>query len=200
MKEADVDGYEIFRHAIVERDERAWATIHARYRLLLVTWANHCGASTATSEAAADIADRALARAWIALTPKRFTAFPTLAHVLAYLRACVRTTAIDCARAQIAAERSVISADPIASPEQVVLANFDRAALWHMVLGLVTTPSEHIALVTSCVYGLPPRAIQSRYPQLFPDVAAVYATKRNLFYRLRRHYEVLRLCEELVSS
>ena len=180
MKEADVEGYELFRHAIVERDERAWATIHAHYRPLQLAWASRCGASTATNEAAADIADHALARAWAALGPESFTAFPTLAHVLAYLRACVRTTAIDCARAQTAAERSVISADAIDSPEQIVLADFGRTALWHLVLGLVASPTEHVALVTSCVYGLPPRAIQSRYPQLFPDVAAVYTTKRNL--------------------
>jgi DNA-directed RNA polymerase specialized sigma24 family protein len=200
MTEPDAEGYELFRRAIVERDEQAWATIHARYRPLLAAWACRCGASARTSEAAADIADRALARAWAALTPASFTAFPTLAHLLAYLRICVRSTAIDCARAQFTAERSVISTNPIASPEQIVLANFDRTTLWHMVLGLIASPTERVALIMSCVYGLPPRAIQARYPQLFPDVAAVYVTKRNLFYRLRQHQEVRRLCEELVSG
>jgi DNA-directed RNA polymerase specialized sigma24 family protein len=200
MKEPDAEGYELFRDAIVERDEQAWATIHARYRLLLIAWARRCGASARTSETAADIADRALARAWAALTPASFTAFPTLAQLLAYLRTCVTTTAIDCARAQTAAERAVMSADTIASPEQIVLTDLDRTALWHLMLGLFATPTERVALITSCVYGLPPRAIQSRYPQLFPDVAAIYATKRNLFSRLRQHQEVRRLCEELVSG
>lgn len=194
------DGYELFRRAIVEQDAGAWAMISVRYRSLLIAWAARYGANAAHGEAGADIADQALARAWVALTPARFAAFSSLRQLLAYLRTCVATAAIDSARAQSQFDSlsEQLPGDTINSPEQIVLAGLDRSALWRTVLGLTTTPAEHVTLVESFAYNLPPRAIRARLPQLFPDVAAVYAAKRNLLDRLRRHPEVLRLREELV--
>ena len=196
------EDYELFRRAIVERDEDAWAAIYARYRPLLVVWAARSNARAAHTEASSDIADQALARAWSALTPERFAAFSTLPQLLAYLRACVTTAAIDCARAQVQFEALVQRqpAQPAASPEQLVLADLDRTALWRLVFGQTMTPAERVALIESFASGLPPRAIQELHPQLFPDVTAVYTAKRNLFVRLRRHRELLRLREELALS
>jgi hypothetical protein len=201
MTERDQEGYELFRRAIVERDSEAWAAIYTRYRPLLLTWAARCNVRTARGEAASDIADQALARAWAALTPERFAAFPTLKQLLGYLRACVATAAIDSARAQALSDHVVLQlhASTAASPEQIALADLDRVALWQVVLGLAVTPAERVALVETFAYGLPPRAIQARHPHIFPDVAAVYTTKRNLFDRLRRNHELLLLREEAVS-
>jgi hypothetical protein len=54
-------------------------------------------------------------------------------------------------------------------------------------------------LVESFVDGFPPRTIRARHPQLFPDIATVYHSKRNLLDRLQRNRDVLLLHEELVS-
>src|SRR5262245_35562382 len=101
-----VDGYDLFHRAVVGRDADAWSTICARYRHLLISWAVRCPAAQETGEFYEDLADRALARAWAALSPEKFAAFPSLETLLAYLRACVATTAIDAARAQRAQERA----------------------------------------------------------------------------------------------
>jgi DNA-directed RNA polymerase specialized sigma24 family protein len=188
--------YELFRQAILHRDADAWAAIHTRYHSLLVSWAYHNSAQGCL-ELPADIADRALARAWAALTPDRFAEFPSLASLLSYLRTCVKSTAIDIARAQSASERAwqQIDADEPATPEQIILDRLDRDALWQLVIGLANTPSDRITLIESCVYGLPPRAIQARHPELFPNVASVYTTKRNLFDRLQRNHDLLRMRE-----
>jgi len=196
MIEQVEEEYELFRQAIVYRDADAWAAIHARYHSLLVSWAYSSGIQGCL-ELPTDIADRALARAWAALTPDHFAEFPSLASLLSYLRTCVKTTAIDIARTQAANERAwqQIAADEPATPEQIILGNLDRDALWQFVIGLANTPSDRITLIESCVYGLPPRAIQVRHPELFPNVASVYTTKRNLFNRLQRNPDLLRLCE-----
>ena len=196
MIEQVEEEYELFRQAIVQRDADAWAAIHARYHSLLVSWAYHSGAQGCL-ELPADIADRALARAWVALTPDRFAEFPTLASLLSYLRTCVKTTAIDIARAQTASERAwqQLDAGEPATPEQIILGKLDRDTLWQLVTALAITPSDRITLIESCVYGLPPRAIQVRHPELFPTVASVYTTKRNLFNRLQRNQDLLRLRE-----
>jgi DNA-directed RNA polymerase specialized sigma24 family protein len=202
MDEQERERYELFRRAILLRDEQAWAAIHTCYRPLLVSWARRSCARVRIAESVDDIADRALARAWVALTPASFTDFLTLAKLLAYLRTCVTSTAIDCARMQAAAERALAaaSADTIATPEQIVVASFDRAAFWRTVIALTASEAERIVLVESFAYDLPPRDILARHPRLFPDVAAVYGAKRNLFARLHRNREMARLHEEYAPA
>lgn len=202
MDEREYENYELFRRAILLRDEQAWAAIHARFRPLLVAWAHRCCAKMQILDCCDDIADHALARAWVALTPARFMAFPTLAKLLAYLRACVTTTTIDCLRAQAVIERSQarLSGGAAASTEQIVLASMDRAKLWGMVLGLVASEAERVVLIETFAYGLSPRDILTRHPRLFVDIDAVYSARRNLFARLQRNREIVRLREEFLSA
>ena len=189
--------YELFRLAIVERDEAAWATLHTRYRALLIAWVCRCGAWAPAGETAADIADQAFGRAWAALTPDRFAAFPTVGQLLSYLRACVTTTIIDNARAQASVERVFSSVRSAAadSPEQIVLADLGRDELWQTVIELAATPAERIVLVETFACGLPPRMIQARHPRIFADVASVYRAKRNVLARLRHNQDLRHLCD-----
>ncbi len=192
------EGYDLFRRAIEGRDADAWADIHTRYQSLLITWVQRCSAAAYCDEDTADLADQAFARAWAALSPARFAQFPSLAALLAYLRACVNTAAIDAARAQAVREREcqISQANLVASPEQIVQADLDHAELWRIVAALTTSPVERIILVESFIYDLPPRAIQARHPKIFVDVAAVYTAKRNLLTRLQRSAELLPLRRE----
>ena len=96
------NGYELFRRAIVERKDESWAAVAARYRPLMITWAARCPVVHAEGECCEDLADQAFARGWRALTPEGFARFPSLAALLAYLRACVTATTIDAARARSA--------------------------------------------------------------------------------------------------
>jgi len=196
------EAYELFRRAIVERNADAWAEIHARYRPLLMSWAARLSARSQIGEWYEDIADQALVRAWLALTPEGFAQFSSLARLLAYLRNCVASTVIDGIRAQASRERVLhtLEINSPAPPEQVVLANIDRDALWQAVSAVVATPAERIMLIESFVYDLPPRAICSRYPEFFPDVTVVYTTKRNLLNRLRRNSDLQQLRESFVSQ
>ena len=126
--QSQLDGYELFRRAIVERDEQAWIESAARYRPLLAAWASRCSASAALTESYDDLADQAFARAWSALSPERFASFPTLAALLAYMRACVSTTVIDHARSELSRVRleQAIQADEVATPEQLIMDQFQR--------------------------------------------------------------------------
>jgi DNA-directed RNA polymerase specialized sigma24 family protein len=190
-------GYELFRRAIVGRDEDAWIEIGARYRAMLIGWASQCSATGATGEPCEDIADRGLARAWRALTPARFVSFPNLPALMAYLRACVFATAIDSARAQIVRERAYqkLELDSVASPEQVVLDEIERVELWQVVLDAIGSEQQRIVLVESFRLNLPPRAILARHPDLFPDIDAVYMSKRHLIGRLQRSPKVRRFLQ-----
>jgi hypothetical protein len=201
MKEQPIDGsegYDLLRRAIVERDEQAWAESVARYRPLLAAWAVRASARARLNERSEDIADQAIARAWAALGPERFAAFPSLGALLAYLRVCVTAVVIDGARAQAAHERIAqrLEAGAPPSPEQIVLQRLSLAELWRLVSNFAETRQERAVLVESFVYDLPPRAILARHPELFADVAEVYAIKRRLLRQLQHNPELQRMCEE----
>ena len=189
------ESYELFRRAVVERDRFAWAILAEHYRSLMIAWARRCQAARAVNESCEDLADRAFARAWAALTPERFVDFPSTAALLAYLRTCVTATAIDAARAQATYDRtaSLLAASETPTPEQVALEQLDRDELWHLLSQLVSSEVERVVLVERFVFDLPPRAIQSRHPALFPDVTLVYASLRNLRERLRRNADLQQL-------
>jgi hypothetical protein len=196
------DSYELFRRAIVDRDERAWTESATRYRPLLAAWASRCSASATLTESYDDLADQAFARAWSALSPERFASFPTLAALLAYMRACVTTTVIDHARSELSRDRleQSIQADEVATPEQLVLDQAQRQEVWRLVESAVTTEQERVVLRETFVYDLPPRAILRRHPELFADAHTIYTTKRNLFDRLQRSPELRQMYQEWQSA
>ena len=186
--------YELFQQAILRHDQDAWIEIGTRYRPLLISWASQCSAAGASDDQCDDIADRALARAWAALTPDRFAQFPTVAAVMAYLRTCVTATAIDSARAQVVRERAhdKLEPSPIATPEQVVLDEIEREELWQVALHAAADERERVVLLESFRLELPPRTILARHPDLFDGIGAVYLAKRHLLGRLQRSWELRR--------
>jgi hypothetical protein len=192
------DGYDLFRRAFVERDEQAWAESTTRYRPMLISWAGRCSASATIMERCDDIADRAFARAWSAISPERFAKFPSLGALLAYLRACVTTAVIDCARNEILNERlyQVAAADDVATPEQVVLTEQNRQEFWRLAGSLAQTEQERVVLSEAFMYDLRPRDILARHPRLFAAPNEVYTAKRNLLERLRRCPELRQLYQE----
>lgn len=154
---ASLDGYELFRRAIEERDELAWAESAARYRRMLIFWARRCIARTTIGECCDDIVDYAFTRAWKALSPERFAGFSSLAALLGYLRGCVSTAVIDCARHEMMFDRlfQVIEADNVATPEQIVLDQLDHSKLWQIVNSVVQNDQEQHILIES--YASPSR-------------------------------------------
>jgi DNA-directed RNA polymerase specialized sigma24 family protein len=191
----NIDGYELFRRAIVERDDQAWAEGTARYRAMLIAWVGRCSASAIIPDRRDDIADLAFARAWSALTPDRFAKIPTLGALLAYLRMCVTTAVIDCARSEKLHEQlsQAIEAGEDSTPEQVVIEQLSCHELWRMVGSQTHNQQERVILVEGCMYGLRPSAILARHPQLFANVGQIYTAKRNFFERLKRNPEIQRL-------
>ena len=197
-RQSQQDSYELFRRAIVERDEQAWIESATRYRPLLAAWAGRCSASAVLAESYDDLADQAFARAWAALSPERFASFPTLAALLAYLRACVTTTVIDHARSELSRDRveQSIEAEEVPTPEQVIIDQFQRREVWRIAERAAVSEQERVVLHETFVYDLPPRAILRRHPELFVDAHAIYVAKRNLFDRLERCPELRQVYQE----
>ena len=196
---SDAACYELFRRAIEQRDADAWADIAQHYRGLLAAWATQSSARGMIAEAPDDLADQALARAWAALSSAHFSAFPHIASLLAYMRACVRATVIDHARdqaSQLRALQCLESATMTAAPEQAVLDEIDRTEIWRLIMRMTSNQQERVIVRENLIYALPPRAIHARHPNMFASVAEVYRVKRNLINRFQRNRDLQRLWRE----
>jgi hypothetical protein len=195
---SNLDGYELFRRAIVEHDDEAWAEGAARYRAMLISWAGRCSASATILERGDEIADIAFARAWSALTPERFADIPNIGALLAYMRTCVTSAVIDCARNALLHERlsQALEGEDAISPEDEVIDRLTRQELWQIAIAEARCEQERVVLVEGFVYGLRSATILMRHPTIFDAVAQVYTAKRNLVERLKRNPDLGRLYDE----
>src|SRR5665213_970434 len=123
--------FELFRRAVVERDDTAWESVYAQYAGLARVWLN-------AGMDEDDGVNAAFERFWRAVDADKFVRFGSLAAVLSYLKMCVRTTVLDHARAQ---SRSAFELDLAAIPDLSAQARgqagvgdrMDAKDLWRQV-------------------------------------------------------------------
>ena len=92
------------------------------------------------------------------------------------------------------------NADPVATPEQIVLVQLDRDELWRIASRVAETAQQQCVLSSSYVYCLSPQAILERHPDLFADATEIYTTKRNLLNRLKHCPELWRFYQEWLGT
>ncbi len=100
--------YELFRRALVEREDAAWAMLFEQYTPLVEHWVRRTGAFTVSGETSDFFVSAAFTRFWRAIPAERFGAFPTLASLLNYLRRCATCVVIDSARALLGEARQAL--------------------------------------------------------------------------------------------
>ncbi len=87
--------YELFRRAILLRNELAWARIFAQYQRLVSHWVERNAAFASSGEDVVYFVNRAFEKMWLGITPKKFETFPDLKSILRYLQMCVHSVLID---------------------------------------------------------------------------------------------------------
>lgn len=195
--------FELFRRAIVDRDEQAWSLLFARYMPLVIGWVHRHPSLNRCDEEPQYFTNRAFQRMWSAVSPEKFGGFHNLAQVLRYLQTCVHSVILDHVRA---AEQATVSAQVElsgferigdgSSVERETVADLDRQAFWEAVVSRLKDESERRVVFASFVLALKPREICARYGDIFRDVRHVYRVKENVLARLERDTELQRLLEE----
>lgn len=176
---------ELFRRAVVHRDDVAWAAIHAQYAGAVSRWV---GPDPEPAESVAETFERF----WKAMDSAKFTRFGSLGAVLQYLKMCAHTGRLDRARAaQARAHERSLDDSALDLPgnldvEESTAARVDALDFWRVVQEVVHEDQEQKVIYLSYVIGLNPRQICQRHPAEFPEVADVYRLKRNALDRLRR--------------
>jgi hypothetical protein len=189
--------HELFRRALVERDEIAWQHIYAHYSPLVDSWVRRSGAFAGSGESSEFFIGAAFTKFWRAVSPDRFATFPTLAALLSYLQLCTGSVVIDSVRAQSWAEmvaEEALPADrsPQAAVDDEALDRVSRAEFWRYVDTQLNGEAERAVVIGSFVLGMKPGEIREERPDLFASVGDVYNIKRNVLCRLSRNPELRR--------
>lgn len=178
---------ELFRRAIVQRDDDAWTVTYEQYADMVRRW---LGPSCEGDE---EPVTRTFERFWQALDGAKFARFGSLSAVLQYLKMCAHATRIDRLRATRSAGREEPLDDmrEVPDPDDVedpVIRRVDAADFWSMVQSALGDERELLVIYLSYAIGLTPRDICRRHGAEFPDVSDVYRLKRSALDRLRRRF------------
>jgi DNA-directed RNA polymerase specialized sigma24 family protein len=187
--------YELFRRALVERNEQAWEQLYLHYSGLVEGWIRRSGAFNSSGESSEYFVVGAFTKFWRALSPERFASFPTLASLLQYLQLCATSVVIDSVRAQswsemLPEETITPHHGPQTSPDEEAVSRVDRQEFWQFIDTQLNNEVERVVVYCSFVIGLTPRAIYARRSELFSSVNDVYNVKRNVLGRLSRNTQL----------
>ncbi|HJZ49981.1 MAG TPA: sigma-70 family RNA polymerase sigma factor [Roseiflexaceae bacterium] len=189
--------HELFRRALVERDEIAWEHVYIHYSPLVESWVRRSGAFAGSGESSEFFVGAAFTKFWRAVSPERFATFPTLAALLSYLQLCTGSVVIDSVRAQswaemVAEESLPADQTPRLSADDEALERVSRAEFWRYIDAQLNDEAERAVVLGSFVLGMKPSEIRDERPDLFASVGDVYNVKRNVLSRLSRNPELRR--------
>jgi hypothetical protein len=189
--ERDEQAYALFRQALVHGDPHAWRELYARYEKLVAAWVRRHPSFLQTGEPVGYFVNRAFDRLYSAVDADKFARFPDLASLLRYLKMCAHAAVLDVARQQERrAFEEPVRVSEAPDPEAEAVANLEREELWSVVQSVVRDERERVLVYEAFVLGNTPQQLCRRRPDLFPSAQEVYAARRQLLYRLRRHPRV----------
>lgn len=192
--------FELFRRAIMGRNQRAWELVYAQYRPLVAGWVERHSAFPASGEEVQYFVNRAFEKMWVALTPGKFSQFSNLKSLLRYLQMCVHSVILDQVRvaeqAVVGVQAEVSSVESRAGGpvvENQALARVRRQEFWGEISARLRNEKERRVVYGSFVLALKPRELYSQFRETFRDVTEVYRVKENVLARLRRDAELKKL-------
>ena len=185
---------ELFRRAIVKRDDDAWACIYAQYAPLVLTWVtqHQSAAPMLGQDGSAPLVNAAFAKFSQALTPAKMDNFDSLAAILKYLKMCVHSVVADEVRSrqsrQFEETLELIEHEPASDdPADDVVASISAQGLWQVIQEELNGEDERLLIYLAYIHGMKPSEISNHNRRLFPTVDDVYRIKRNVLERLRRN-------------
>lgn len=185
--------FELFRRAILDRNQQAWSRLCVQYQPLVASWVERHPAFAVSGEETGYFVNGALLKMWTTLSPAKFADFPNLKSVLRYLQMCVNSVIIDYTRrrehAGLELRVALKEADDKPGKSDVegqVLDQVYRQELWQSLSERLRNEKERRAVYGTFILALKPREIQAQYPGVFRTVDEVYRAKDNVIARLRR--------------
>jgi hypothetical protein len=174
--------FELLRRAFGQGHPDAIAHVYRTYERRILGWVYSHGHYARTGEDAEFFASWAFFTCCTALRGEKFERFPSVAHVLKYLRMCVHTAIMHYLRNQPPAQP--LSVDNVVEPTVTVDfdGRVDASDLWEHVARLL--PDDRDRLLAHCflVQDLKPRQIVAAFPEMWHNEREVSVA----IYRIRQ--------------
>ena len=184
---------ELFRRAIIHRDNDAWDAIYVQYQPQVERWVYRHSKFTSIDQDVQDLTMQAIERFLKYFTAEKFNASQSLPAILNYFQTCVNGVIMDCWRKirQVQLEqmdeeyeREILDDGP--SVEDAL----EEEELWQLVKSRLKDDKEYRLVYASIVLDLSSREILAEYPELFRDISDVYRCSANVLARLQRDPEL----------
>lgn len=194
-KEPADDSYclEIFRRAIVERDEEAWTVLQGCFSETIRIWIrSHTHSKMALlRDSEENYVAQAFSRFWVSVHKQR-TEFGTLNAALSYLKATLNGIFGDLMRAHLRSQEVPFPEQD--SPEEPAAeqSGDELDEIWNTILGLLKDDRERRVMQLRYYYGLKPRYIVKLFPQEFSSEKEICRICSNIIERLRRNSDLMR--------
>jgi hypothetical protein len=181
--------FELFRRAIVARDNQAWDAIYAQYQGQVERWVYRHPDFGSIDQEAQDFILQAFERFSKYFTAEKFGKSQSLAAVLNYLQTCVHGVIVDCWRKMRLAQLEQLEGvqegrilDKGATLEDLLEAE----DLWQLISQQLKDKKEQIVVYASFQLSLSPREIMLEYPDVFRNTSEIYQCKANVLARFER--------------
>jgi len=184
---------ELFRRAIVQEDQEAWAWVQHCFSGLVRGWLRrHPRKETACRlESDENYVAQAFERFWQATTLTHRVEFHSLAAALHYLRASLNGAIMDTLRAY-ARPGEVSLPEPGEAWEPYQEDVTDSSEMWEVLQTMLSNKREQRLAYLLFHCGLKSREIVRFCPQEFSDVQEIYRMRRSIMERLLRNADQLR--------
>lgn len=195
---------EIFRRAIVDHEEEAWAALQEQFREKVVCWlrAHSKSALALQIEPEQNYVDDTFKRLWQWAHNQRvelnaladfhgLVGFRSLPGAFAFLHGCLNSVIMDNMRTHARQQRMPFPEYDLPAPsshEEHLLVR----ELWQVVQTILTDEREYRAIFLRYHEGLKAQEILLRCPGEFLNSKEIYRLTRNALERLRRHSDILR--------
>ncbi len=185
---------EIFRRAVVLRENEAWAVLQRQFGENVRIWfARHPSREAALRlDAEQSYIDDAFRRFWQAVSEQKL-AFHTLASALSYLHLCLNCAIMDALRAYSRPkEEPIPDYGQFDMDEPSVEESYQESELWEIIEALLPGEKEKRMAFLHFHCNLKPREIIRYCPGEFSCEDEIYRLKRNIMERILRNADKIR--------
>jgi DNA-directed RNA polymerase specialized sigma24 family protein len=173
--------YELFRRALDDHDQKAFAAIFRIYERQVLSWITRHPVFWLTNCAREDYASVAFSRFYFALDGNIASDFPSVDKILSYLKSCVHTAIYQEYRKQkTKIEEHPIDEYQLSAPPPDSAPEFDD--LWAHLCALIPDGVDQVLMRCAFVEQLKPHVIAAEYPEHWESARDVSVA----LYRIRR--------------
>jgi DNA-directed RNA polymerase specialized sigma24 family protein len=191
--------YELFRRAIVQKDQRCWEEIFDHYQSFVRSWLKKMVPSGRVHEIEEqEMITIIFGKFWRSYDRTRFSRAQHVGQILSYLQSCVVSCVNDERRKQKRKGLKTVEwndqtpdSDALEHLEDVLKVIYCQQ-VWQKLEELCQTEQERVILRLSVVDDCKPKEIAELRPELFVDADDVYPIKRKLMERLRANEDLHR--------